>query len=305
MRLPPSIRPFPVILPPLVDELLSSWVNRHAEFVGVSGLRLLRHYGIEVPRLPDLDLNLSCRDQSRLAEALRCLPHLLRNMTQSRSGKVHSRLVAIEQPTQVCRPCARRHSANSATRSARLRSWMEGWWITCPICGAALEDFRLYTRLFRADPSDALPVRIERTARHGEQIMNRSCTRHGDSYTHTALTRNLLLPQAQKTRTGQAPATLCRLLELAIPGADAFFRCLVPETWPRGSRSLPLSVRVPVLAGVAVVSSRPEYWFEGLVGAAAAQHRVGLLHCVGSLAASDNRGMEPKPTAHSHILPQY
>jgi hypothetical protein len=70
---------------------------------------------------------------------------------------------------------------------------MEGWRIACPICGAALEDFRLYTRLFRADPSDTLLVQIERTARHGEQIMDRSRTRHGDGGAHTAL----MLPQAQ------------------------------------------------------------------------------------------------------------
>jgi len=38
------IRPLPVILPPLADELLSSWIDRHAAFIGVSGRRLLRYY---------------------------------------------------------------------------------------------------------------------------------------------------------------------------------------------------------------------------------------------------------------------
>ena len=65
------------------------------------------------------------------------------------------------------RACGKREIRSPA--DARLRSWMEGWRITCPICGAALEDFRLYTRLFRADPSDALLVRIESSAREGEQ----------------------------------------------------------------------------------------------------------------------------------------
>ena len=66
------IRPLPVILPPLADELLSSWINRHAAFVGVSCMRLLRHYRIEVSTARDLDLKLSRCDGSRLAEVLRC-----------------------------------------------------------------------------------------------------------------------------------------------------------------------------------------------------------------------------------------
>ena len=67
------IRPLPVILPPLTDELLSSWINRHAAFIGVSGMRLLRHYRIDVPTVRDLDLEMSHCDGSKLAEALRCL----------------------------------------------------------------------------------------------------------------------------------------------------------------------------------------------------------------------------------------
>jgi hypothetical protein len=53
------IRPVPVILPPLTDELLSSWINRHAAFIGVSGMRLLGHYRIDVPTVRDLDLEMS------------------------------------------------------------------------------------------------------------------------------------------------------------------------------------------------------------------------------------------------------
>ena len=129
----------------------SSWISRHAAFVGVSGGRLLRHCNIEVPSVRDLDLSLSHRHAVLLADFLRCSPHLVRNMTQPRGGRVRSRLVATRQPSQICCVCAHCHASNVLTRGARLRSWMEGWRITCPICGAALEDFRLLTRLFRAD----------------------------------------------------------------------------------------------------------------------------------------------------------
>ena len=289
VKSPPPIRPLPVILPPLADELLSSWINRHAAFLGISGGRLLRHYHIEVSAVRDLDLSLSRRHASVLSGALRCSPHLVRNMMQSRHGRVRSGLMGIRQTPQICRACANRHAANTLTRGARLRSWMEGWRITCPICGAALEDFRHYTRLFRADPSDPLLVRIQSTARNGEQIMARANTRQGKVSAHSILMRGLLFPQTPNSRMPPAPATLSRLLDLVVPGADDFFRRLAPEIWPPNSRILPLSIRVPVLAGVAEISGRPESWVEPLLRVAAPPHRARLLHCLQIIAAADYR----------------
>jgi hypothetical protein len=280
------IRPLPVILPPLTDELLSSWINRHAAFIGVSGMRLLRHYRIDVPTVRDLDLELSRCDGSKLAEALRWSPQVLRNMTQSRGGRVRSGLLAIRQPTQICRPCAVRHSANSVTRNARLRSWMEGWRITCPICGTELEDFRLYTRLFRADPADALLMQIKDIAREGEQKINRSSMWRGGTSTYARLMRGLLLPQASRTRPRDIAATIPRLLDLVVRGADDFFGRIALENWPCTSRMLPLSVRIPVLAGVATVSGHPENWIGKLISAAAPPHRANLRNCLEALPSS-------------------
>jgi hypothetical protein len=282
------IRPLPVILAPLADELLSSWINRHAAFIGVSGMRLLRHYRIDVPTVRDLDLKLSRCDGSKLAEALRCSPHVLRNMTQSRGGRVRSGLVAIRQPTQICRSCAVRHSANSVTRNARLRNWMEGWRITCPICRTELEDFRLYTRLFRADPGDALLMQINDIARDGEQKIDRSSRRRGGVSIYATLMRGLLLPQASRIRPRDIAATIPRLLDLVVPGADDFFGRIAPEIWPCTSRMLPLSVRIPALAGVATVSGHPENWIGKLMSAAAPPHRANLRNCLEALAYSDD-----------------
>jgi hypothetical protein len=283
-----------VILPPLVDELLSSWISRQAAFVGVSCGRLLRHYTIEVPSVRDLDLSLSSRHAALLAQVLRCSPHLIRNMTQSRGGRVRGRLVAIGQPPQICRTCARRHAANALTRGTRLRSWMEGWRITCPVCGAALEDFRLYTRLFRADPSDALLVHIENSAREGERIMDRASRQRCGGIAHAALMRSLLLPQAPKSGTRVTAGVTPRLLNLVVPESEGFFQRLPPENWPCTARMLPLSVRAPVLAGVAVVSSRPEYWVAELVGAAAPSAQAGLTHFIRPAAVAQRPDPSPK-----------
>ena len=43
-----------------------------------------------------------------------------------------------------------------------------------------------------------------------------------------------------------------------VPGADDFFGRMAPENWPCTSRMLPLSVRIPVVTGVATDSSHPE-----------------------------------------------
>jgi len=295
------IRPLPVILPPLADELLSSWINRHAAFFGVSGGRLLRHCTIEVPSVRDLDLNLSRRHTALLADILRCSPHLVRNMTQSRGGRVRSRLVTIRQPPQICRTCEHRHAADSLTRGARLRSWMEGWRLTCPVCGAQLEDFRLYTRLFR-HPSDALLVRIGSSARDGEHIIDRASKRRGGTSAHAALMRRLLLPQAPRTGTRGTPPP--RLLDLVVPDSEGFFQRLPPENWPCTTRRLPLSVRAPVLAGVAAVSRRPDYWVANLVTAAAPSAQAGLMHCIRSAAFAQTPDTPPKVRGKSHTLRQ-
>ena len=166
---------------------------------------------------------------------------------------------------------------------------MQGWRITCPICRAALEDFRLYTRLFRADPSDELLVRIESIAREGEQIMDRASTRQVSGPAHAAPMPGLLFPQARRHGTLDTTMTVPRLLDIVVPGSEEFFRRLPPENWPCSSRMLPLSIRIPTLAAVATVSSRPDYWVEKLLGAAAPLHRAGILRCVAALAMSDLR----------------
>jgi hypothetical protein len=204
---------------------------------------------------------------------------------------------------QICRACAHRHAANVLTHGARLRSWMEGWRITCPVCGAALEDFRLYTRLFRADPSDALLVRIERSAREGEQIMDRESRRRGSASAHAALMRDLLLPQVPRTATRGATTTP-RLLDLVVPDSEGFFQRLQPENWPCTARMLPLSIRVPVLAGVAAVSSRPDYWIGKLVSAAAPSAQAGLMHCIRSAANAHTPDAPHEVRGQSHILRQ-
>jgi hypothetical protein len=99
--------------------------------------------------------------------------------------------------------------------------------------------------------------------------------------------RCLLLPQASRINPRDIAATMPRLLDLVVPGADDFFGRMAPENWPCTSRMLPVSVRIPVLAGIATVSSRPENWIGKLMSAAAPPHRENLRNCLETLAFSN------------------
>jgi hypothetical protein len=100
-----------------------------------------------------------------------------------------------------------------------------------------------------------------------------------------------------------ATALVPRMLDLVVPGAEDFFQRLQPENWPWSPRFLPLSVRIPVLAGVARVVRVPERWIDKLVGAVAPPHQARLLHCFWVLSLSDRIG--PRILPHSQILRQY
>jgi hypothetical protein len=79
----PTCRQLPVVLPALPDELLSSWLNRHARFYGVSGGQMLRHCCLEASALRSLDLTLSPHDQRHLAHACRYDPRAMRQSPPS------------------------------------------------------------------------------------------------------------------------------------------------------------------------------------------------------------------------------
>jgi hypothetical protein len=131
-RLTHAVRPFPVVLPALPDELLSSWFQRHANFYGVSGGRLLRHCGLDAVSLRSLDLALTAYNQRRLAHVLRSEQRVIRKMMQSCGRSRPEGLIATDRPIQVCKRCRGRHQAEPETRGARLRSWMEGWRLKLP-----------------------------------------------------------------------------------------------------------------------------------------------------------------------------
>jgi hypothetical protein len=278
LRLIHAIRPFPVVLPALPDELLSSWFQRHANFYGVSGGQLLRHCGLNAMSLRSLDLTLTAHDQRRLADVLRSDQRAIRKMTQSCGRSRPDGLIATDRPMQVCRRCRGRYQAEPETRGARLRCWMEGWRLSCPLCSSPLEDSRPLDLIMRADPADPLLVGVAEHAVEGELIMGQAIRRETAGRPFVTLMRSLLLPRA-RLQQGSPVGDIPRLLELIVPGFDDFVRHSNPGFRRPGTLLLPMSIRIPVLAGVSLVARRPTIWAESLLGAVNQSAQSGLTAC--------------------------
>ena len=74
-------KPLPVVLKPVLDELLSSWLGRHAAYYGVTGPFLANWLMLGTSKLSALDYRLSLPQVARLSEKLRCDPISLLRMT--------------------------------------------------------------------------------------------------------------------------------------------------------------------------------------------------------------------------------
>src|SRR5215469_7762070 len=217
-----ALRPLPVVLPALRDELLSSWLSRHAVFYGVYGGQLLRRCGVNAPSLRHLDLCLSRNNVHRLAATFRCDPTTIRRMTQLPSGRRPDGLIATVRLMQFCGRCIVRHRAVEVTRGARLRSWMEGWRLSCPVCGGRLKDARPIDVLTKVDADDPFLASVADLARRGERLVDAVIGKAGPAgVLITALLRLLLAPREATSEDRQDRSTIPRLLDAVVPGFDA------------------------------------------------------------------------------------
>lgn len=127
------LRQLPVRLPPHCNELLSSWIGRHAAFYAVPPFVMLRHCLPEASSLRAVDLQLSSDQEIRLADMFVTESAVVRQKIFANITKSSRRLIA-SQPTQVCTNCHPRHPELAPI----LRSQLLGWRITCPLCGSQL-----------------------------------------------------------------------------------------------------------------------------------------------------------------------
>jgi hypothetical protein len=104
----------------------------------------------------------------------------------------------------------------------------------------------------RANPADPLLVRLAKHAAEGELIMRQAARRERARRPFISLMRSLLLRALPQQ--GLSVADIPRLLELVMPRFDG---SLKPGFRRPGTLLLPVSIRIPVLAGVSRVARRP------------------------------------------------
>jgi TniQ len=292
----PHVRPLPVVLPPVCDELLSSWICRHAIFYGISNVRMLRHCQSDALSPRSLDLSLTRSDQNRLAEFFRCDPRSIRRMTHFRMTRHRPDvrppgLIATARPAQICRRCSQRHKADELTRGAQLRSWMEGWRLSCPVCGSDLEDAGRHAAIGTAEKTTPFVARVLNHAHRGETLVDnilRWKWRLGGWLSE--LMRVLLMPRKKLSGSWRISNATPRVLNVVVPGFDDYVREHYADFRLSGTLLLPMNMRRPLLAGVSRVVAQPAQWVEHLLGAAGkpAQKRVWV--CLERLATPHSTG---------------
>ncbi|WP_436175366.1 TniQ family protein [Mesorhizobium sp. LjNodule214] len=131
-------RPLSVILKPVPDELLSSWITRHADFYGVPPLTMLRHAIPEATSLWQADTHLRPTAAVHIARLFRSESSTILAMTTSGFPQSAARFVA-PRAIQCCIACSEQNSLRGAATAVQ-RSWIEGWRITCPVCRQRQQD---------------------------------------------------------------------------------------------------------------------------------------------------------------------
>ncbi len=264
-------RPLPVLLPPAPDEAFSSWVSRHAKFVGIGPTAMLRHCAPGVPSLSELDRQLRPARDMRLCRLFRIDQATLQNMRfTDLDSDVEHRLVA-KQVDHQCARCARALRL-AGFKGAAPRAWFHVWRITCSQCGARVEPPPTVRPTSKAAIPD-LYSELWEEALEGQALIA-DAIRTGGPGMPVPPTRLLRLitmiigdqPMAQRR------ADLLTL-NAAIPGFNAVvdryrFR------FPMALIQLPLALRSALLAGYARAVADPERAIKAMWPMVCGHHRA-------------------------------
>ena len=157
-----------VILSAVPDEVLSSWIARHAAFYGVSPRAMLRHADPDARSLRAADDHLTDEQGRLLAHIFRRKTVDIRRMRFANISSSTRRLVAAE-PIQICSTCATKYMG-ADVNAANLRSWLQGWRMTGPVYGYQLSALGEGSA---ADNCDGPPsLASEEEALGGERLLN-------------------------------------------------------------------------------------------------------------------------------------
>jgi hypothetical protein len=253
-----NAKPLPVVLKAARDELLSSWLARHARFYGVTGPFFAKWLGLGDIRLSTLDHRLGLGQVVRLTEKFRCDPAQLLGMTHidQGDGRVSDLISRGKQP-QICHPCADRYAQDGAEGSVS-KHWSKAWRITCPTCGGAFTDTSEH-RGSRATLLETTPFDdLWSEAAEGERIVE-TYLGDGQAAEHSPKAiLQLLRVQTWKPATGdiEHPA-VGWVLGTLFPQFETRARPIKRRVTHAAITTLPIEFRPALLAGLARVLANP------------------------------------------------
>jgi len=235
--------PLPVTLPPLPGELLSSWISRHANFYGVTPLTMLRHGLPEATSLGAIDLSLTKAQADRIAAMFGVSPKAVRGLSFASAPKAAHRFIA-KTPMQHCARCA----PTSAGPLPVLRSELQGWRITCPLCG---ESFQGKT----ARDCSQVHAPYRAAAWRGETLLDNHAERGVETwFPALEIARLLLMRRIPWPPPRDGDLWRYRLLGAIVPDFDAILAKQTSFPYSPKHPILPLHIRPALLAGVAIIN---------------------------------------------------
>ena len=248
--------PLPLVLDEAPDESLSSWLNRHAEFYGVSPSALNLRAGINTPSFARIDYWPTAGEACSIASAMRRTPEMILSMThQPYHGRLAT-MIARGKPVLACPECQTIHRRDRRA-TVLLKSWSHGWRITCPVCSSRLQEItegRIYP------PANAFD-HVWDEARNGEEMLAGIDQLPTDRAAFAvALLHLLLLPRSRTRNDVQRQIWRGRVLDVVIPGFDDVDRHAPFTVHTATPLVAPLPIRVALLAGLWRTQNNPDLY---------------------------------------------
>jgi hypothetical protein len=273
----------PVVLKPADDELLSSWIARHAEYYNVSPLAMLRHCLPDATSLRAADLRLNSEQAARIALIFHSAPAEIRRMSHADIPQDAVRLLA-RKAVQTCLRCEQ-DNARRNVFAARLRSSLEGWRLTCRSCGSRLVELGEPERCRSREQGDMF-ANLWPEALRGQNLFEDAIVHNNWPWASPVHILRLLLVRrnCKSVDLSKGIDSGCTA-NLIIPSFDETVYRL--GLGPLRSRSLvlPISIRPALLAAVSIVVDRGPDAIDRLAEATIGGYRAQFDKIVSQLRA--------------------
>jgi TniQ len=248
--------PLPLVLDEAPDESLNSWLIRHAQFYGIALATLCRRVGIDRLTLAGIDRRLTAGSARTLAIAMRRSPAEIASMTHQQQQDRLAPMIARGEAALACPECQRRHRRDKRV-TVVLKSWSQGWRITCPVCGSRLQD---------ADGGDVRPPsdafeHVWDEARNGEELLTNIDRLAAERAAFVVVLLHLLLLRRSRARSDAGrQIERGRVLDVVVPGFDDIDRSAPFAINGATPLVVPSTIRIALLAALSRTQSDPDLY---------------------------------------------